>query len=443
MSTARTLADDVLAMVDGGVEAEVYVDTGRSSLTRFANSFIHQNVSEDASEVTLRVAAGGRVSSSTTTASSVDALRTFVDTTIATAAQQPVDKEWPGVGGPVAIPDVEHWDEATANADPLRRAEVVKAFVDAGDGLLGAGYCQTEARSHAYANSAGRAAEGRFTTAVVDGIHQTGTSAGSGHGAGSSLSDLDASALGALAARRARDSVAPFDTKPGEYQVILSPECVATIAVFLDAYGFSAKVAEEGMSFARIGEQQFDDSIDIWDDATNPEALYVPFDFEGTPKDRVDLVRSGVVSSLLHSRRTAAKAKTSSTGSAIPGGDVFGPFGVNMFVGGGDASVESLISSVGRGIYVSTFNYCRVLDPKTLVVTGLTRNGTFMIENGQIADAVTNLRFTQSFVDAIGPGKVGGIGNDQRHADSEFGPMLIHAPSMHLEAWNFTGGADG
>ncbi|MCL1593878.1 MAG: TldD/PmbA family protein [Actinomycetia bacterium] len=443
MRTARFLADEVLTMVNSDVDAEVYIDTGSSSLTRFANSFIHQNVSEDASEITLRVAVDGRVSSATTTVSTDDSLRSFVDATIETASKQPADKEWAGVGPPVEIPDVEHWDDATANADPLQRAEVVKAFVDAGDGLSAAGYCQTEARTHAYANSAGRVAEGRFTTAVVDGIHQTGTSAGSGHAAGSTLRTLDAAALGRLASQRARDSAAPFDAKPGDYQVILSPECIATIAVFLDAYGFSAKVAQEGMSFARIGEQQFDRSINIWDDATDSEALYVPFDFEGTPKERVDLVRSGVVSSLLHSRRTAAKDKTASTGSAIPGGDVFGPFGVNMFVGGGDRSVESLISSVDRGIFVSTFNYCRVLDPKTLVVTGLTRNGTFMIENGQLADAVTNLRFTQSFIDAIGPGKVGGIGNDQRHADSEFGPMLVHAPSMHLKAWNFTGGADG
>ena len=92
---------------------------------------------------------------------------------------------------------------------------------------------------------------------------------------------------------------------------------------------------------------------------------------------------------------------------------------------------------------MSTFNYCRILDPKTLVVTGLTRNGTFMIENGRITDPISNLRFTQSFLDALGEGNVLGIGNDDRFADSEFGPTLIHAPSMRLGSWRFTGGADG
>ncbi|MFV2000198.1 MAG: TldD/PmbA family protein [Acidimicrobiia bacterium] len=443
MSKELDLTSEILGLVTDGVDAEVYAQVGWLSLTRFANSFIHQNVSEEASEISLRVAVDGRVSSSTTTATTSEALAAFVQSTIDTAAQQPVDGEWPGLGGPVDIADVEHWDAATAEADPVDRANAVKAFVDAGEGLLAAGYCETEARGHAYANTRGRIATGRSTTAVIDGIHQSGSSAGSGHGAGVALADLDPSAIGAIAAKRARDSARPFDAKPGEYEVVLSPECVASIAVFLTAYGFNAKVVQEGMSFVRIGELQFDTSIHLWDDATDVRSLHVPFDVEGTPKGRVDLVDSGVTRTVYHSRRTAAKDGVESNGSAIPGGDVSGPFGINMFVGGGASSPESLISSVERGMYVSTFNYCRVLDPKSLVVTGLTRNGTFMIENGQLTDAVTNLRFTQSFAEALGPGRVGGIGNDERHADSEFGATLIHAPSMRLASWNFTGGADG
>jgi predicted Zn-dependent protease len=443
MTAQRRLVDTVLDIVGDRADAEVNADVGTSALTRFANSFIHQNVSEDTAEVSLRVAVDGRVSNSTTTTTSPEALVSFVDATLATAAQQPVDGDWPGFGGPVDQSDIEHWDEATAEADPMDRAEAVRAFVDAGDGLVAAGYCQTEVHGLAYGNTQGRRAEGRFTTAIVDGIHQTPTSAGSGHAAAVALGSIDAAAVGALAAQRARDSAVPFDVKPGEYEVVLSPECVATIAVFLDAYGFNAKVAQEGMSFAEPGESQFDSSIDVWDDATDPRALNVAFDVEGTPKRRVDLVRSGETVSLLHDRRTAAKAGVASTGHATPGGDVFGPFGANVFVGAGDQSVAGLIASVDRGIYVATFNYCRVLDPKSLVVTGLTRNGTFMIENGQITGAVTSMRFTQSFVTALGPGRVGGIGNDERFADSEFGPALVHAPSMHLASWNFTGGAEG
>jgi predicted Zn-dependent protease len=443
MTRSEALVEETLALVAGRADAEVYADVGRSSLTRFANSFIHQNVSEDASEVTLRVAIDGRVSNSTTTETSRDALSRFVEATLDTASQQPVDEDWPGMSEPASFVAVDHWDEATAEADPTDRAMAVKAFVDAGDGLLAAGFCQTESKQHLYRNTNGVSVSGRFTTAVIDGIQQTGTSAGSGHAAGQALGSIDAGAVGALATRRAIDSANPFDAKPGEYEVVLAPECVATIGIFLNAYGFNAKVAEEGMSFVNLGEQQFDESLDIWDDATDPRALYVPFDVEGTPKRRTSLVASGITESLVHNRRTAAKAGVASTGNGVPGGDVFGAFAVNLFFGSGASSVESLIADVERGIYVSTFNYCRVLDPKSLVVTGLTRNGTFMIENGKITGAVTNMRFTQSFIRALGPGSVHGIADDARFADSEFGPHLVHAPSMRLASWHFTGGADG
>lgn len=444
MTRHTDLAELVLDLVSDRADAEVLVGVGTSSLTRFANSFIHQNVSEDVSEVTLRVAtADGRVASSTSTVPSREALSRFVDDTIEVAGQQPIDKDWPGFGGPATGQDVDHWDEATAFADPTDRAEVVKAFVDAGSGLLAAGYCETVAKDHAYANTEGRSVTARYTTAVLDGIHQTDRSAGSGHTAGRSLSALQAHETGAGAAKRARDGVDAFDAKPGEYEVVLSPECLATIAVFVDIYGFNAKVAQEGMSFADVGSQQFDASVNLWDDATDPRAVYVGFDTEGTPKGRVDLVSAGTTAGLVHNRRTAAKAGVESTGHASPGSEAWGPYAMNMFVGGGDTDVENLIGGVDRGIYVSTFNYCRVLDPKSLVVTGLTRNGTFMIENGRITDPVSNLRFTQSFVAALGPENVLGIGNDARFADSEFGPLIVHAPSMRLASWNFTGGAAG
>lgn len=444
MSRERTLVEDVLEMVGGRCEAEVVVDVGTTALTRFANSFIHQNVSEDVEEVALKVAIDGRVAGSSTTGTTASALVRFVEATIATARSQPADDDWPGIGEPVEVAAAaDHWDAETASADPMVRAEAVKAFVDAGDGLLGAGYCQTEARHRAYGNTVGRKAHGRYTTAVVDGIHQTGSSAGSGHAAGVALSDIDAGAAGAVAAQRAVDGIGAHDTKPGEYQVVLSPECVATITIFLDVYGFNGKTAEEGMSFVDLGEQQFDDALSIWDGPTDPGALFVPFDTEGTPKRHLDLVKAGVTTSLLHSRRTATKAGTESTGHAGPGSDIWGPYASNLVVGGGSAPVDDLVAGVDRGIFVSTFNYCRVLDPKTLVVTGLTRNGTFMIENGRITGPVTNMRFTQSFVEALGPGNVQGIGDDSRLADCEFDPLLVRAPSLQLASWNFTGGAEG
>jgi predicted Zn-dependent protease len=146
---------------------------------------------------------------------------------------------------------------------------------------------------------------------------------------------------------------------------------------------------------------------------------------------------------IAHDRATAARAGASSTGHHIPGSRTVGPVPTSLLVSPGDTPPTDLIAGVERGLYVTSFNYCRVLDPRTIGVTGLTRNGTFLIEDGQLGQGVQNLRFTQSFVEALAPGQVRGVGNDDRHADSEFGPGLVIAPSLALESWNFTGGASG
>jgi predicted Zn-dependent protease len=443
VSRAVELTEQVLDLVGDRADAEVVASHGNLALTRFANSFIHQNVAEDGEAVSLRVAVDGRVASARTTTTTPDSLAVFVDAVLETASLQMVDEDWPGLAPPAPVSPIEHVDDATYDADPAARAGIVKSFVDAGSGMLAAGYCQTEGRTQAFANSAGQAVSGRSSSAIIDGIHQTGTSAGGAHAASVAIEDLDGAAVGELAARRAIDSAAPFDAKPGEYEVILAPEAVATIAVFLGFYGFNGKMLSEGQSFVELGTRQFDERLHMWDDVTDPRAMGVPFDTEGTPKRHLDLVVAGVTRGVAHNRKTAKKLDVPSTGHHQPGAESWGPIPTNVFVGGGDQPVDDLIADVERGIYVSMFNYCRILDPKTMVVTGLTRNGTFMIENGRIADAVTNMRFTQSFIDAFGDGTILGLGNDARFADSEFAPGIMYVPTVHLRSWNFTGGTEG
>jgi predicted Zn-dependent protease len=443
MKSIEELAATVLSIVGDRAEAEVSINGGTHALTRFANSFIHQNVAEEGESVTIKVAVDGRVTSATTTSTSPDALVRFVDETIEAAKLQPVDDGWPGLTPPTEVPFPDHYDEDTATATPADRAAFVKEFIEAAPGMRAAGYVETIGGEGAFANSAGHHTSGRYSRAVVDGIHQTDTSAGSGHRSSVAMADINASEVGAEAADRARRSETTFDIKPGEYEVVLSPECLATVAVFLAFYGFNGKTHAEGQSFAVVGEQQFDPAFQLWDDAPDPRTMALGFDSEGTPRRRVALVSDGTTVSLAQDRRTAVATGTASTGHAFPGSEVMGPFPQNMFIGPGTTSVDDLIASVDRGLYVSTFNYCRVLDPKSMAVTGLTRNGTFMIENGKITGAVSGLRFTQSFVEGLGSGRILGIGSDARFADSEFGPAIVHTPSMRLAGWNFTGGIDG
>jgi predicted Zn-dependent protease len=430
------LCERVLGFVGDRAEAIVSASAGESALTRFATSMIHQNVAEDESSVFLKAIVDGRYASASTTQTTDDALRALVDRTIAAARLRPADPEWPGLASAAPASPVEHWDDATAGATPDDRAAVVKAFVDAGGGLEGAGFCSTGGRRSALANSAGQRLEGRSSSATINGIHRTGSSDASATFTSVRLADLDGAAAGAEAADRARATAEGRDVAPGVYEVVLSPSCLANMLQFLGYAGFNAKAHLDGTSFVHLGEAQFDRSVSIWDDATDRRSLGLPYDNEGTPKRRVDLVVDGVTTSLVHDRRTAKLAGTESTGHGT-GQESAGAYPSNLFFGEGASSIDDLIGGVERGLAVYDFWYTRILDPKTQVVTGLTRNGVFLIEDGKLGPAVRNLRFTQSFVAALGPGKVTGVGNDGQLVNG------MHVPSVRLASWNFTGGAKG
>ena len=434
----------VLSLVGTDAEAEVTVTAGTEALTRFATGFIHQNVADDARAVHLRVALDGRVAEATANQADDDALRQLVRSTIDAARLRPVDPGWPGLAPAAEAPAVDHWDDPTADADPAERADRVGAFVAAATGLETAGFCSTDGVRVAFANSAGQRLTGRSTTASLDGIARTGNSDGSARAASRRLADLDGAALGADARRRAVESAEGSDLEPGRYEVVLEPSCVVNILSFLALHGFNGRAVEEGRSFAKPGERQFDGRIGLVDDVTHRLAVGVPFDAEGTPKRRVELVRDGITSSLVHDRRTAKALGGESTGHAIAGAGAWGAIPANLVLEPGTASHDDLVAGMERGLLVTDFWYTRILDPRTQVVTGLTRNGVWLVEDGRVVRPVTNLRFTQSYVEALGPGNVRGVGSDlQLVGGGTFGIGAYAVPSLHLASWNFTGGASG
>lgn len=439
----QEVADRVIELVGDRAEVQVTVDGTEHNLTRFANSFIHQNVGERGLEVMLKLAVNDRVAFATSTRSDETGLVSLVEETIHAARLRPTDKDWPGLAAVAELAAPARFEPATTAATPETRAAQVAAFIAAGDGLLGAGYFDTQGGPTAFANSAGQRLVAETSRATFDGIHQTETSAGSAHATSANLGDIDGGRLGITAATKARDSATTRDLEPGEYEVILSPESVATVMFFLGAYGWNAKAHLEGQSFVELGAQQFDPSVTIEDDHADPLAVGLPFDADGTPKRKVTMVGAGVSASLAHDLRTAKRGAATTTGHAVPGGDAFGAFPSNLHFRPGHDTVQDMIAAVDRGLFITTFNYCRILDPRTQVVTGLTRNGTFLIEGGEISGAVSNLRFTQSFVEALSPGRILGLGDDARMADSEAGPGMTSAPSVRLASWNFTGGASG
>ncbi|MFN8621275.1 MAG: metallopeptidase TldD-related protein [Chloroflexota bacterium] len=445
---AMALAERTLALVGRSAataEAEVNVTLGTSALTRFANSRIHQNMDGETAEIGVRIALDGRVASASLSGLLDDAaLARLVDDAVAAARVAPVDPDWAGLTPPTRVPDLDHWDPATAEAAPADRAARVAAFVAAAEGLEAAGYCETSALTTAFANSAGHAVVGRTTSAVMDGIARTGTSDGAGRGASVRLADLDGGAIGARAASKARAAADPTDLEPGRYEVLLEPQPVADLVSFLGIYGFNGRAVEQGTSFVRVGEAQLDPAITLRDDPADPGQVALGFDVEGTPRYGVDLVRAGVSTSLLHSRRTARRAGGGavSTGNAYPGAWVPGAIPSATVLAAGDRDDDALLAGVGRGLLVTDVFYTRVLDPRTLVVTGLTRNGVWLVEDGRIVRPVKNLRFTQSYVEALAPGNVRAVGAQQHLVTNGF-DVLALVPSLHLGSWHFSGGARG
>ncbi len=452
---AAAACERALALVAGRAEAVATAVVGASALTRFANSRIHQNVSEDLRGVRVVVAVDGRVARAGTTRTDEEGLSALVERALAAAALRPADPDFAGFAPAAPVPDIDHWDEGTAAATPGHRAELVAAFVDAGGHGNGtgtnvrgeaAGYCSTRAVARALASSTGQRARERTTMAQLDGIHRClgpgGGDPADGYGQTTSvrLGEIDGAACGAVAAAKARGGLEPVELAPGHYEVVLEPKAVAAALLYPAYLGFSGKAHAEGTSFVHLGEAQWDAPVDIWDDATDPRALGHAVDAEGTPKRRVDLVRGGVSVGLAHDRRSAGLAGVEPTGHAV-GSDALGGYPSDLFMGGGGNTPADLVAGVERGLLVTDFWYNRILDPKTQVVTGLTRNGLFLIEGGRVTRPVQNLRFTQSIVAAFGPGQVRGIGDDAQLVGSEGGVM--HVPSVRLAAWSFTGNARG
>jgi predicted Zn-dependent protease len=463
---AEQVLDGVRGQAGAGVEAEVLVTRTELSLTRFATSFIHQNVADLTTTVRLRLHLDGRTAGGATTITDADGLRDLVGRTLEGARLLPEDPGWPGLAPPAPTATTGNLDEATAQASPAERAARVRAFVDAGGGLETAGFCRTRWTRAAFANSAGQLVTGATTEAAMDGITRARGGAGAAPADGTArassfrLADVDGAVLGARAAAKARAGVDPAEIPPGRYRVVLEPAAAADLVFAFAVQAFNGRAVTDGTSFAQIGEAQFDTSVSMVDDATAPGAIGLPFDADGTPKSRVELVRAGTTVGVAHDRRTAVVAGTQSTGSGI-GEASFGAFPANLALlpgsdgrGNGsvhevdgptaDSGVAALVAGVDRGLLVSDIWYTRVLDPRRLVLTGLTRNGVWLIENGELTRPVSTLRFTQSYPEALGTGRVVGIGPVAPHVVGEdWIEADLKAPALSLAEWNITGGASG
>ncbi|HET6480484.1 MAG TPA: metallopeptidase TldD-related protein [Actinoplanes sp.] len=476
LELAARVVELVRQVAGPSAEAEVMVRHEAEALTRFAVSMIHQNVADAATTVSLRLHLDGRTATGSTTIVNADGLRGLVDWMVTAVRVSPPDVTWPGLTPPRPLhQSAGHhgsgagsgldfgFDEATARATPAERAERVRDFVRAAEGLETAGYCRTTYTSAAFANSAGQSCEGRTAEAAMDGIARLSGADGVARLAGGRLADLDGALLGARAAAKARAGQNPIELAPGRYEVVLEPEAVADLLDNFAIFGFNGKAYARKQSFAEIGADQFDPSVSLMDEPLGSRAEPapgLPFDDEGTPRDWLVLVREGVTKAVAHDRTSAAEAGAESTGHASGVSRTWGPHPTNLRLEAASPTTEPtlppadptspvaesarpLVAHLERGLLITDLWYTRVLDQKTLVITGLTRNGVWLVENGEVTAPVGNLRFTQSYPQALAAGMVLGIGSESVLLPDRWSGTRYAAPALHLASWNLTGNASG
>lgn len=427
----------------GADDVEVLLVHDWGGLTRFASSSIHQSTAREEADVRVRVVTDGRIGVASTSVLSPEGARDAAGSALETARLSGRDPGFPGLAPAAEVPATDGYDEATATASPDERARAVEALVGTvEDGFHAAGAYETSAMEALVATTEGQRAYAASTRTAVTTVI-SGGEGGAGYAEAMSrrTSDIDPEAIGARASEKARASQRPRDVPPGRYEVVLEPAAVTTLLSFLAYLGFGGRSIAEGRSCftGREGDRVMSERVSIWDDGTSPDTLGLPFDFEGTPKRRTDLIRDGVFVGGVHDRRSAAQAGVQPTGHALPPPNPDGAFPLNLFLATGDATVEEMVAATERGLLVTRFHYANVVQPKEAVITGMTRDGTWLIEDGEIVAPVKNLRFTQSIVEALRD--VLRIGSTSELA-SEFFFAASRVPALHLGAFAFTGASD-
>ncbi len=421
-------------------QAEVVMMLQDSYLTRFAENHIHQNVGERNVTVNVRAVVGKKIGVALTNDLSDEALRRTSERASEIARLQREDPRFVSLPGPEPVPSLPAEITAVHEYSPEERAERVARVIAAAKkaGVRAAGSLSTGGLGLAVVNSLGVEAYSSATTVGFTTVVMSDTSSGYADWAGRDLQALDVDAQTRVAVRKCVDSRAPKSIEPGEYEVILEAPAVADMLSTLGFLGLSALAVQEGRSFmnGHFGEKVVGETIDLWDDGLDPTGIPIPFDFEGVPKRRVELITGGVAKGVVWDSYTAnLEAGKRSTGHALPAPNVYGPLPMNLFLGAGTASAEDLVASTKRGILVTRFHYTNPIHPTKTIFTGMTRDGTFLVENGRVTAALKNLRFTEAITRALG--NVDLIGRERRLQAGFFGGSVV--PALKVKSFNFTG----
>jgi len=428
-------------------EAEAVVLAERSGFARFADSEVHQPTLVEDATVSLRVVRDGKVGIAATNDLADEGLRRLARRAAESAESAPAEASFPGLADPAPLPAVGGYDEDTAALEPDDQARLAAAAIDASP-FPAYGYLTSGVTRVAVASSRGVRAEQMLTdtTAVVLAAGE----AVSGYAERTSwrAAELDPAAVGREAGETAVRTRGARGLDPGRYAAVLDGYALAELLLYfaLDSFSGLGLLEERSYLSGRLGERTFDPRVSIADDALDPTGLPKAFDFEGVPKRRVELVEAGVARGVVWDRETAVRAGNGhvSTGHApAPLEREWGPQPLALAVAGGEAaSTEDLASLVGDGIHVTRLHYLGVVDPREGVITGMTRDGTFRIRDGRVAEPLVNLRFTVSVPELLR--EVPGLTREPIvvNVNDFYGsryPFGLLAPALATASFNVTG----
>jgi PmbA protein len=389
----------------------------------------------------VRVVAGDRLATASTNQLDHEHMARAATSALEAARASRPDMEWPGLASPeeVGRPEPLHrWDEATATCSARARAEAVSDVLQAVDSHSVAGIYETSAHAFAVFSSGGVDCFDAYTRCVTTSLVDSGAATGWGEESSHASSMVDPAAAARRAVSKVEAGVAEVDASTGRYEVVLEASAVATLLEYLSYAGFGAKQVIEGESFlaTRSEEAVAAPAVTIADDVRHPGSVGIAFDFEGVPRRRVAVIDGGLATGPVTDRRTGRKLGVNSSGH-YSGSNEFGPHASNVVLGAGDASLQDLVGGVDSGLLVTRFHYVNILDRPATLLTGMTRDGTFRIAGGEVAEPVRNLRFTQSVLDALAA--VVGVGRELRSFAPDYGAFgSTVAPALRVGEFAFT-----
>jgi predicted Zn-dependent protease len=433
-------------------EIEVIFSSTNHALTRFANNTIHQNVSEVNEVASIRVAFDGKTARATTNRFDDESLKRAVQSAESIARVQTPDSDLLPMASTADGKGAEapsRWFDHTAAITPADRAEGVGKIVAVAkkNKLVTAGIYSSSQSAEAVVNLKGLSVYHRQTSAEVSITMLADSSSGWQKANAPDVKNFDPVRLADIAAQKARDSSRPQELPPGKYTVILEPAAVLDLVGFM-FWDFGGQAILDQRSFLnnRIGTKLFGENITIIDDVTHPLQSQAPFDGEGVRRSRVNLVEKGVIRNLVYARGTAKKMRESEykdkvgeiqvTGHGFPLPNEMGeaPTNIVFVTPGGEQTVEQMIAGTERGILITRLWYIREVDPYEKILTGMTRDGTFLVEGGKVKHGLLNFRFNQSLIEMLN--NVEAMGKAVRASGEESFDMV--APAMKIRGFNFT-----